>query len=624
MGIFSDRCAKEGCPGRIVKASKFCRICGTPAPDADTNCGRCGVTVSTSSKHCWNCGVELAQMRKPPLFGSRWVREPDDFAVRVDEWDVKGFLVKGLVVEHGTAGLVFQQGRFCGAVDGGQYDMNGFLKKLNHFNQTTPTAVVLVDAGDVELHLESIKLHSREQLDVDAIFKVIVRLKDADSFFTNAFKSRNHLTVGYLANSLADELRMTLQTYVGARSVADLYNSTSLRTDVEQQMQLEIKPILERIGLEMVQLRFIDFFCPAYDPIRQKEAQLYVDTRDSDVQIDRLKLSQRLRKTFTTDQMDALKTEQDLQDFVRQTEHEMGIRDGMRADEMERLQREFSFHRNKTVLLQEIEITGIRDAQERNRIRESLIARIENENREHEARLARSLAEAKNEAEARKIKLELERLESEQDFWEAEKAIELRRKSQMAQVDVEERQQQLNLQRQQEEQKIEAERLRERSKASVQALLSILDGPPADRLFKLEEFRLKEKLTPDQLIAMAAADDPHVAQILAEKYKAEAALSNDRFNQLQEFMGKQEAASRESADRLERVLNVSLMQMGMTATARADAYQSRQTVVTQSGPLAGAPIVINPQAAHEQRTCPKCHQAIPADSRFCPNCREKQ
>ncbi len=188
----------------------------------------------------------------------------------------------------------------------------------------------------------------------------------------------------------------------------------------------------------------------------------------------------------------------------------------------------------------------------------------------------------------------------------------------MAQVDVEERQQQ------QEQQKIEAERLRERSKSSVEALLSILDGPSADQILKLEQFRAKEKLTPDQLIALAAADNPHMAQVLAEKYKAEAVLSDGCFQQLQEFLAKQEAAARESADRLERVLNVALGQMGLTATTRAQAAQSSQTVVTQGGGLGGPPIVINPQAANAQRTCLKCRQTIPADSRFCPNCREKQ
>ena len=251
-----------------------------------------------------------------------------------------------------------------------------------------------------------------------------------------------------------------------ARSVAELYsvetqNLASLRTDVEWQMQAELQPILTRIGLELVQLRFVDFFCPTYDPIRQQEAQLYVDTRGADVEIDRIKLTQRLRKTLTAEKMDQLKTDRDFEDFVRQTEHEMGSGTRCAAMRWRRLKREFVFQRDKTVLLQEIEIAGIRDTDERNRTRSSLIARIENENREHEARLPAASPRPRMKPRLARSSWSWSALESEQDFWEAEKAIELRRKSQMAQVDVEERQQQLNLQRQQEQQKIEAERLRE-------------------------------------------------------------------------------------------------------------------------------------------------------------------
>ncbi len=615
MGIFSDRCTNPDCGGRIAKSAKFCRLCGTAAPNGDTNCGRCGAAVSTSSKYCWSCGGDLEDMKKVPLFGSRWVRDAGSFAVRVDEWDVKGVFTKSLDIEHGTTGMVFQRGQYCGCVDAGRYDMNGFLKKLNHFNQTTPTAVVLVDTGDVELHLEAVKLYSQEHLEVDAMFKAIVRLRDPEKLFTNAFKGRNHLTVEYLAGSLTDELRAALQAYVGARPVDELYNNAGLRNDVERQTQLELEPILERIGLEMVQLRFVDFFCPTYDPIREKEAQQYIDTREADVQIERLKLTQRMRKELTADKMDQIKSDADLEGFVRQTEHDLGIQDAIRADEMDKLKREFAFKREKEVLLQEIEITGIRDEQERNRMRAALIARIENENLEHQARLGRELAEVKNEAEAKKIRLQVERLESEQDFWEAEKAIELRRKSEMVEVELAEKRQQL-----------EAKTLEDRSKASAQALLSILDGPAADRILKLEEFRAKEKLTPDQLIAMAAADSPHVAQALAEKYKAEAAMSDERFRQMQEFMTKQDQTHLAAADRLERVMNAALNQMGATAVTRAQAPYASQTVVTPSGPLGAPPVIVTPQtppAPVQERPCPKCHQMVPADSRFCPNCREK-
>ena len=623
MGIFSDRCTNPECGGRVPKAAKFCRLCGAPAANADTSCGRCGAEVATSSTFCWKCGANLAETQKAPLFGSRWVRDADSFAIRVDQWDVKGFLTKGLIVEHGTSGLVFQKGRLCGSVDPGSYDMNGFLKRLNNFNQTTPTSVVLADAGDVELHLEAIKLHSRENLEVDAIFKAIVRLRDPEKFFTNAFKSRNQLTLGYLANSLTDELGMALQAFVGSRPVEELYHNANLRQDVERQMQLELEPILERIGLEMEHLRFVDFFCPTYDPVREKEAELYVDTRQADVEIDRVKLTQRLRKSMTVDQMDKLKTEKDFEEFVRQTEHEMGIKDTIRADEMDKLKREFAFARDKEVLLQEIEIVGIRDEQERNRMRTNLIARIENQNLEHRAQLDKNLAEAENEAEIRQIKLAADRLESEQDFWEAEQAIELRKKSDFAVLEVEQKKQDLDLDRQEREQKIEADRLRDRSQASAEALLSILDGPAADRIARLEELRVKQQLTPDQMVAMAAAESPQVAQALAEKYKSETAMSDERFKQMQDFLAQQQQAHRESADRLERVMNAALQQMGATATTRAQAPQTSQTVVTPGGGIGGSPVVVTPQGPAAEKPCPKCSQMIPSDSRFCPNCSEK-
>ncbi|MCK4826018.1 zinc ribbon domain-containing protein, partial [bacterium] len=260
MGIFSNKCANPECNARVPKAAKFCNVCGETASAADTNCGRCGAVVGAQSKYCWKCGCDLKEQQKAPLFDNRWVRCEDDFAIRVNECDVKGFLSKGLIVEHGTRGMVFQRGKFCGYVDPGNYDMNGFLKKVNNFNQTSPTSVVLVDAGDVELHLEAIKLYSKEQMDVDAAFKASVRLTDPEKLYTNAFKGRNQLSVGYLAGSLTDELRSALQTYVGSKSVQELYSNTEIRQEVERQMQLELEPILERIGLEMVQIRFVDFF----------------------------------------------------------------------------------------------------------------------------------------------------------------------------------------------------------------------------------------------------------------------------------------------------------------------------------------------------------------------------
>ena len=603
MGIFSVKCTNPECGQNIPRAAAFCRLCGTAAPHADTDCGRCGATVASSSKFCWKCGVNLADLKKTPLFNNRWVRDADDFAIRVEECDVKGFLNKGLFVDHGTKAMIFQQGRFCGYVDAGSYDVNGFLRKVNNFNQTTPTSVVLTDAGDVQIHLEAIKLYSADQMTVDAIFKAVVQLNDPERFFTNAFKSRNILTKAYLAESIMMELRAALQTYVGAHAVDQLYNNTNMRQDVQHQMQLALEPVLERIGLEMVQLRFVDFFCPDYDQVRQQQADLYLDKRKTDIDIDRLKLAQRLRKEMSTEKMDVLKSETDFENFVRQTEHELGLKDVIRSDEMDRLKRQFAQNRDKDILTHQIEVEGIRNEAVRDEARKKLDADIESFKLKKGAQRDDKLKDASAERDIRAG-------DHDQDMKEAQDAVKLREQTQ-----------QVEMKMQAEEQRLEAEKLKARSEASAQALLSILDGPAADRIMELEKLRTQQGLSPEQIIAMTAAESPHVAHALAEKYKAEASISSDKFFQMENFMAQQQAAGRESADRLERVMAMALQQMGTAATARAQAHgPGSQTVVTPSG-LGGNPVVVNPKT--EEKACPKCKDMIPSDSRFCPECSHK-
>lgn len=612
MGIFSNKCANPNCDSTVPKTATYCRKCGSAAPDADTNCGRCGVTVSTSSKFCWKCGADLFDQKKIPLFDGRWVRSGDDYAIRVDEGDLKGWLSKGINIEHGTEALLFQQGKYRGTLKEGSYDMGGFVKKFATLNTSTPTSIVLVDAGDIELHLEALNLHSREQMPVDAAFKALVRLRDGEQFFVNAFKGRNRLTVGYLGGSIMDELRAALQSFVVGKSVEELYNNPDIRKEVEREMQLQLEPILERIGLEMVQLRFVDFFCEKYDPIREKEADTYLDTRQADIDIDRLKLTQRLRKSMTEEQMDKIKTDSELENFIRQTEHELGLKDVIRDDEMQRLKIEFAHNRNKELLMQVIEIEGIKKDEARSQAIEDLQAKLQMKGIEIETFKLEQDAKREDGIKTSKATDEIERTKIDRDMYEADQAVKLREKNQNLEID-----------RQQAQQQLEAQRLQEYSKASAQALLAILDGPAADRIAQLEQLRVKQNLTPDQLIAMTAAESPQVAQVLAEKYKAQAAVSDERFKQLEDFMAQQQTSHVQAADRLERVMNVALGQMGATATTRAQAPQpGSQTVVTPGG--AGSPVVVNPAGQQNQEiSCPKCKEKIPADSRFCPNCRNK-
>ena len=127
MGLFTDKCTNPECGQRVKKAAKFCPACGAPAPKGQTTCGACSADIRGGSKFCWRCGADLAAVRKPAILDDRWARDAGDFAVRVDDQDIQGWLRKPLIVEHGTRALVFQAGKFKGEAPEGRYDLGGFL-----------------------------------------------------------------------------------------------------------------------------------------------------------------------------------------------------------------------------------------------------------------------------------------------------------------------------------------------------------------------------------------------------------------------------------------------------------------------------------------------------------------
>ena len=312
----------------------------------------------------------------------------------------------------------------------------------------------------------------------------------------------------------------------------------------------------------MIQLRFIDFFCPTYDPIREKESQLYIKTRDDEVEIDRLRLAQRLRKAQDAHEMDKIKDGNDLKNFIKQTEHELGLKDIIRDDEMKRLQLQFAAGMEKTNLGYAIEIEGIKSEEKRRQAWLELEADIKKVKLSKEADREHRVKDT--EAEDTALRIGIKR-----DFDEAMDGVELREANEKLELEVEQKQLEM-----------EGKKLEQRSRATAEALLSIVSGPEAQAITQLEELRMREKFTPEQLLAMAAASSPAVAQALAEKYRSEAFISKERLQQLENFVKQQKEMHEAWADRLERVTKEVLVQMGATATTRAQGPQpGSQTIV---------------------------------------------
>jgi len=611
MGLFTDKCTNPECGRRVRKNAKFCPACGAAAPKGQTTCGACGADVRTAGKFCWRCGSDLAAVRKPAILDDRWARSPGDFAVRVDDQDIQGWLRKPLIIEHGTRALIFQAGKFKGEAREGKYDLGGFLKRLNHFLADLNATVILMDAGDVSVDLEAGGLWTADRFEVGCVVRVVVQVSDPDALYVNLFKGGNRVTVAALREELAGEAQMLLAGIVAQHPAERLFSDVSIRGAIQASLNENLAETLRRFGIKLEQLRFIDFAGEAYDRVRREEGELAVESRRVGLVEQRAKLATRLRETLTQQKLEKFQSAKDFEAYVRQTEHELGLKEVIRADEMETLRARFEHQRDREALLRRIEVEGIADDAAREKAWEDLLA-AENQRDERHARdLKRQLAEATGDAEKRRIELEIAQLEHERDMQEARDGIALMKEVSAAEQDTLDR-----------EQRREAALLEARSKATAQALMTIVDGPAADRIAALETLRARESMSPEQILALAAEASPEAAKALAAKYTADGQVSDAQVDLLTKQLDDQRQLADAHADRMERLMQTAMSQMGAVAATAARPVDPKQTIVAGGG--AGRPVVINPQSPPgPAATCKHCGQPTDPGAAFCAECGKK-
>ena len=563
MGIFSDRCENSECRARVKKGAEFCSRCGMAAPQGMTRCGSCGSEVARTSQFCWRCGSDLGETATPILADDRWVRHAGDFAARFDNQDIKGWLTKPLVIEHGTKAMLFQGGKFKGELRDGSYDMGGFLKTLNHFMIDQDTSVVLIEAGDVTIDLESDDLWTKEKFQVGLTQRLVLRIADPDAMYVNIFKGSSRLTLESLRAELADEIQMLLSGIVAGLEAQRLFSDLAVRDEIEKALRESLAFTLGRLGLELIHLRFISFTGEMYE-------QLCSESGEVQLAVERASLEARLRETMTKDKMDSFKSEADFKEFATQTAHEMGMKDVIRDGELQRLREKLEAE----ALLHKLDSDGL--TQEHNR---------------------------------------------EQKKKDADTELDINQDKAAAGMDNLERMVEIQDNRKTLKQQQEAQQLEDRGKATAEALISILDGPTGERIAKLEEARIQKELSPEQILAMVARDNPEAARALAKKYEADGLASAELVGQMQSQLASQEKTAEAHADRLERMGQVAMEQMGHVAGVRARPADVPQTVVT--GGSAVTPVVVNPDRAG-QAMCKFCKSQLELGGDFCPSCGKKQ
>jgi hypothetical protein len=455
---------------------------------------------------------------------------------------------------------------------------------------------------------------------------------------------------------LESEISNLLQSKVKQYSFEDLYGNLELKKEIEQDFEHLLKTTLERTGLKLVYLPYFDYdesywgdiidtrgesarelirrrerikhdsemqlveyeerVAAKKQELTSEEAEYVIDEGIEDLDSKRLGLTKRMRARLTDDKMDELGNAEELETFLCGLDRDKVIRE----NEMAELKQIF-----------------VENREDRGVARRLMLDRIE-QRHELDMDAKRRLHELEMERKAHDLKVEKERKEDEEDARAASAGIELLKAMKAAKREDAAGYQTLELEKMQKEADLEAERLKARSAATDEALISVSEGKGAEHLSELARMKLATGLTEEQILALGAKDSAAIADAFKEKYRSKSAeeimtMYEDRLSDKDAFARTIQEMADKGGDRVERMAAEALRQMGTTAATRAQgAASGGTTVVTGGGSGGGQPVVVGGgvspasvaappvQEVRKVVICSECGAEVPVGTKFCTEC----
>ncbi len=501
---------------------------------------------------------------------SSWDREPDDLGRRIEGKDVKNAgLNRPFVVQTGVSALVFTEGLLKGRLEPGKYDVDGILKRFM-FGESS-TTLVLVEDGQTPLEFFLDNLCSDDQVNVSCWVRFVTELSSPENFYRNLMRDRTRFKIGELQDRIRPEVRTAIASFVAGRSVEAVFKGDP--SALSSIVSASLAPHLDTLGFRIVSISGVEFASDAYGGHLNRSGEVEMASKDADLEALRSVVKQRLRETIVEDLKHKALTKSDFRNQVNQIIHDLRIKDRLRDDEFRTL---------RTRL--ELDLEDLVRERERSRGIEDL---------EHAAKLDRT-ARAHNRSEDA---LDLDAsLEGHRKAAETDEAVrDLRRAGDEKDLDVRRRKLDDKLDAMARLKEMEAEEFRKKAEtlqnADTATKIALGVGDAAS-LVELERIARQQDLSEDALMILAAKDSPAVAAALAERFRAEGKSNEEVMEGLRRELEATKTMKREDADRLERVMQEALKNMGKVASSRATAQGGGgQTIVTGGQ---GQPTIVNP------------------------------
>ncbi len=484
-------------PGRLVAVSALPEVVGAEA------------------NYCWNCKGALHPESRQALASGVWQREPGCFARRIEVAEVRRLLEKGLHIEIGTVALLVEGGKIKAVLGPGRHTLETLGRKLvGLFATPAPQTVILAEAGDVVLPLRFSGLRTKEELAVEGYTEVCFRFvpERGEAFLANVLKGQGQLSYEGLADWMRQEIRGAVADLAQSATIEALVKDPQRRLRIEDSLRQALAAALERGGVEIVRVASVEFTGAQYEEIRARAAGVEVKRREIEFQ-------QRMRELTAGEEMDRLKSESELEEYVRQLGQEKSISAELQEHELGRLKQVHRHELEKTEAIYQMAVEMDQAAHE-------IQVKIQWDSYTRDKLLKDADVQAR-----------LKRVESSEEVRQAYEWLKVR--AEKGRLD-------------RGAQKAQAELFAGYDLKTLIALLP--DNAQRQQLLELHRQTAMGGQSPEQMLALAAANSPSAAAALAR-------MRELKREELEREFKDRRSLSDEAVTRLERVLSEALKAM---------------------------------------------------------------
>ncbi|MEA2012299.1 MAG: SPFH domain-containing protein [Verrucomicrobiota bacterium] len=454
MGIFSNKCEK--CGHTVKKRARFCSKCGEPAPKGWSKCGTCDKWVGVESEFCPHCKSRLHPEERKLVTGNIINRPPEAFLQRIEVADIRRNVKNFLIIQPGTAIVVLKDAKVSKVIEAGKYSLkDGIFASI--FSSAIKS-ILLVDSGEIILPFQKKGLRSKEDMELSFYTESVFQfnLKRIDELINNLMKDSRQVTYQQITEVVERDVSQAVKNLTNSTNIDDLIKSSDVRSAFEDSLADVINKTSKHLGIEEVRVAAIQFYGEDYEELRKKSGDIEIRCREN-------VLKKRLRDAVRADEMDEIKSDNDLKMYEEQLLHEYGVSRENMEHEMQVLKQVHNHEIDKKDGLHQLELEDLQFTQG-----------LDQQDRTHN-----------------------------QELKETEDWLKIKQQKQQITRD---------------DQKAKLEMY---SKHDIKEMIAALPEEEAQRLLKFKQQDDKKLMTPEERLAVAAESSPEAAKALAAMMEAE-------------------------------------------------------------------------------------------------------